>query len=36
VTKCHKKQYDQQTRMHLICKQNLNVLETKQRWNARK
>jgi len=22
--------------MHVICKQKLNVLETKQRWNARR
>jgi len=22
--------------MHVICKQNLSVLETKQRWNARR
>jgi len=22
--------------MHVICKQKLSVLETKQRWNARK
>jgi len=25
VTKCHKKQYDQHTSMHVICKQKLKV-----------
>jgi len=34
VTKCHKKHYEQQTCMHVICKQKLSVLETKQGWNA--
>jgi len=30
VTKCHKKQYDQQTFMHVIYQQKLSVVETKQ------
>jgi len=30
VTKCHKKQYDQQTYMHAICKRKLSISETKR------